>query len=27
MYDEATNSIKPLPDDDDEELEEDNYSM
>lgn len=27
MYDEATNSIKPLPDDDEEELEEDNYSM
>lgn len=24
MYDEATNSIKPLPDDDEEELEEDN---
>jgi len=25
MYDEATNSIKPLPDDEEEELEEDNY--
>lgn len=27
IYDEATGSIKPLPDDDEEELEEDNYSM
>jgi hypothetical protein len=25
IYDEATNSIKPLPDDEEEELEEDNY--
>jgi hypothetical protein len=25
MYDEVTNSIKPLPDDEEEELSEDNY--
>ena len=27
LYDAESNSIKPLPDDDEEELEEDNYDM